>query len=90
MVPSRLQQARFSRAIVSCSTRMTKVMEKVTAKASLGQVQVSPMTLVCPMCGAKPGYACETASGGALEIIHVTRIKAAAAKDAAMKKQHTR
>jgi hypothetical protein len=69
---------------------MAKVREKITAKASLAQVEVSPMTLVCPLCGAKPGYACETASGGALEIIHVGRIKAAAAKDAAMKKQQTR
>jgi hypothetical protein len=69
---------------------MAKVMAKITAKASLGQVQVSPMTLVCPKCGAKPGYACATASGGTLEIIHVTRIKVAAAKDATMKKQQTR
>ena len=71
---------------MSCSSRM----EKVTEKEGLGQVQVSPMTLVCPLCGAKPGCACETASGGTLEIIHVTRIKAAAAKDAAKKKQQTR
>jgi len=43
------------------------------------------MTLVCPRCSAKPGCACETASGGLLEIIHVARIRAAVERDAAMK-----
>jgi len=65
-------------------------MAKIKVSASLAQVQVSPMTLVCPMCGAKPGYACATVSGGTLEVVHVGRIRAAAAKDAAMKKQPTR
>jgi len=41
----------------------------------------SPMSLVCPLCKAQPGYACETATGGQLEVVHVARIKAAAAKD---------
>jgi hypothetical protein len=62
-------------------------MARIRPTANPLQLRISPMTLVCPLCGAKPGYACETASGGTLEIIHVERIKAAAAKDAAMKRE---
>jgi hypothetical protein len=65
-------------------------MAKIGSPATLPQLHTSPMILVCPLCGAKPGYPCETASGGTLEIIHVARIQAAAAKDFAMKKERAR
>jgi hypothetical protein len=45
------------------------------------------MTLVCPLCSAKPGQDCETVSGIALPLVHVARIKTAAARDAA-KREH--
>jgi hypothetical protein len=65
-------------------------MAKIRPPANLPQLHISPMILVCPLCGAKPGHVCETASGGTLEIVHVARIKAAAAKDAVMKKERAR
>lgn len=40
-------------------------------------VRVSPMTLACPLCKAKPGKVCQTLSGGELEIVHVARLNAA-------------
>jgi len=39
---------------------------------------ICPMTLVCPLCGAKPGEDCKTSSGEKLRILHVAKIKAAA------------
>jgi hypothetical protein len=48
---------------------------------------ISPMTLVCPLCGSKPGKNCETSSGGKLEIVHVARVEAAAYADAAAQKK---
>jgi hypothetical protein len=45
-------------------------------------IAVSPMTLNCPRCGAKPGQVCGTLDGEA-ELIHVERIEAAAAMDVA-------
>jgi hypothetical protein len=42
---------------------------------------ISPVTLVCPECDAKPGKACGTSSGARLEFVHVARIKAAAKLD---------
>ena len=47
---------------------------------------ISPITLVCELCGAKANKACESSSGGKLELVHVARIKAAAALDLAAKK----
>ena len=47
---------------------------------------ISPMTLVCPLCNAKPNVVCETAAGGELELVHVARIKAAAKLDVAARK----
>jgi len=38
---------------------------------------ISPITLACPRCGAKPGQACQGIDG--LEMIHLERIEAAAA-----------
>lgn len=46
---------------------------------------VSPITLPCPLCGAKPGHDCETPSNVRLYIVHVARIKAAATMDLARK-----
>ena len=48
---------------------------------------ISPMTLVCPLCSAKPGHDCETVSGVHLPLVHVARIKTAAARDAAAKRK---
>ena len=47
---------------------------------------ISPLTLRCSLCHAKPNRACESASGGGLELVHVARIKAAAKLDAAARK----
>jgi len=40
----------------------------------------SPLSLECPFCKAKPGRDCSTSSGG-FSVVHVARIKAAAAID---------
>lgn len=47
---------------------------------------VSPLSLRCPLCHAKPNRVCETASGGKLELVHIVRIKAAAKLDEERKK----
>jgi hypothetical protein len=47
---------------------------------------INPVTFVCPQCGAKAGKACKTESGG-IELIHVERVRAPAAKDVAAKKK---
>ena len=47
---------------------------------------VSPITLTCPFCHAKPNKDCMTTSGG-YSVIHVQRVKAAAKKDAAHAKR---
>ncbi len=46
---------------------------------------ISPMTLVCPLCRAKPGRDCATVSGIPLPIVHVSRIRAARITAAAIK-----
>ena len=43
----------------------------------------SPLSLVCPFCGAKVGRDCGSSSGGRLAVVHVARVKAAAKQDAA-------
>src|SRR6266403_1914909 len=43
-------------------------------------IPTSPMTLVCPRCGAKPGQACASLKGQQ-ELVHVERIEAATAQD---------
>jgi hypothetical protein len=65
---------------MSCSR-----MAKIRPNEDPSQIQVNPISLVCPFCGAKPGYTCETALGDRLEVVHVARIKAAVERDAAMK-----
>ncbi len=42
---------------------------------------ISPLTLVCPYCGAKKGEDCATPKGG-FAVLHTLRIKAAALLDA--------
>jgi hypothetical protein len=43
---------------------------------------VSPVSLVCPYCGPKPGEDCATSRGG-LAVLHLARINAAARRDTA-------
>jgi hypothetical protein len=54
-------------------------------KRVLKKVATSPMTLVCPRCGARPGKICELFDGE-VELVHVDRIDAATLMDAAAKK----
>jgi len=44
-------------------------------------IPISPLTLVCQLCHAKPGKACGTSPGVQLEFVHVARIKAAGKLD---------
>jgi hypothetical protein len=46
---------------------------------------ISPISLRCPFCHARPNKVCETALGGRLEVVHIARIKAAAKIDEARK-----
>jgi hypothetical protein len=48
-------------------------------------IAVSPISLVCPRCKAKPGKVCHMLDG-AVELVHIERIKAAAAMDVRAKK----
>jgi hypothetical protein len=47
---------------------------------------ISPITIRCSLCNAKPNKACASSSGGSLEIVHVARIKSAAKMDVAARK----
>jgi hypothetical protein len=49
-------------------------------------IAVSPMTLTCPRCGAEAGEVCELFDGE-VEIVHVARIAAAAARDVELSKK---
>jgi hypothetical protein len=49
------------------------------------QLPISPVTLICPECHAKPGKDCATIPGAFVGIVHVARIKAAAKLDRANK-----
>ena len=54
---------------------------KVKSKVLIPEVlPTSPISLVCPFCGAKPGQDCATTSGG-FSVVHVMRIGAAALID---------
>ena len=48
-------------------------------------IAISPTTLACPGCNAKPGEVCEML-GDELAIVYVARIKLAAAMDLETKK----
>jgi hypothetical protein len=55
-------------------------------KPSIPKVlSVSPLSLTCPYCGAKPNDDCMTAAGG-FAALHLVRIEAAAQQDALTKK----
>ena len=57
------------------------------ANSSIPEVlPISPISLDCPLCGAKPGHDCETTSGG-LSAVHLDRIKAAALADKSSKRK---
>lgn len=45
-------------------------------------IAISPITLLCPRCGAVPGKVCEVVDGE-IEIVHLDRIKAALKLDEA-------
>ncbi len=45
-----------------------------------GVLRISPLTLLCPYCGAKKGHDCATSKGG-FAVLHVLRVKAAALLD---------
>jgi hypothetical protein len=47
---------------------------------------ISPLTLACPVCGAKPDDDCRTPSKGRLYIVHLARVKAAAKMDGMLAK----
>jgi hypothetical protein len=47
-------------------------------------IAIGPVSLTCPRCGAEAGQVCDLLDGE-VEIVHVERIKAAAAMDAAKK-----
>jgi hypothetical protein len=51
---------------------------------------VSPMTLLCPVSGAKPGHDCKTPANVRLYVVHLARIKAAAKMDGDARKQKER
>jgi len=60
-------------------------------KSKVRIIPISPLTLRCPRCGAKPNKHCKTSGGKILRyalgirarLIHVARIKKAARMDAA-------
>jgi len=45
-------------------------------------IAISPITLLCPRCGAVPGKVCEMLHGE-IEVVHIERIKAALKLDEA-------
>jgi hypothetical protein len=53
-------------------------------------IAISPVSILCPKCQAKPGDACEVMVSEGLEIVHVERIKAAAAVDFIAKERFDR
>jgi hypothetical protein len=68
---------------------LLKVMVKrypVETAKLLQHIAVSPMSLPCPRCNAKPEEVCEIPIRDGLEVVHVERIQWAAAMDAIGKK----
>ena len=53
--------------------------------SSIPFIPINPVSLICPQCGAQPGKVCDILEGE-IELVHVERIKAAAAKDVAAKR----
>ena len=58
------------------------------AKSITDVLPVSPLSLACPLCKAKPNYDCTSISS--YGILHVARIRAAAARDMAKRKKKSR
>ena len=56
----------------------------MSAKRARRVLPASPLSIACPYCHAKRGRDCATAKGG-FAVMHVARIEAAAAQDAAKK-----
>jgi hypothetical protein len=50
-------------------------------------IPISPITLACPRCPAKPGEDCQKPAGGHIPFVHLARIKAAAKLDISTKKK---
>jgi hypothetical protein len=49
---------------------------------SIGEfLPTSPITLRCPLCGARPGHDCKTSSAIRLDVVHLSRVKAATKMD---------
>jgi hypothetical protein len=63
------------------------IIVRVTKPKPPAKLPTSPMTLVCPLCGARPGHDCETTSHVPLAIVHVKRIEAAAYVDSSKKQR---
>jgi hypothetical protein len=61
-------------------------MTKLGQSVNLVSLPISPMSIFCPWCKAKPWESCATKLGTELEVVHVERIKAAAESDAAVRK----
>ena len=62
-------------------------MTKLGQSVNLVSLPISPMSIFCPWCKAKPWESCATKLGTELEVVHVERIKAAAESDAAVRKR---
>jgi hypothetical protein len=59
---------------------------KTMAKTKIPEyLPISPLSIRCPLCRAKPNEVCGTALRGKLELVHIARIKAAAKLDEARK-----
>jgi hypothetical protein len=56
-----------------------------TPSEKVPSITVSPITLVCPQCGAKAGEACEMLRGE-VDLLHIDRIRAAARAEVRAKK----
>lgn len=62
-----------------------------TMKKSISEfLPTSPMTLPCPVCGARPGHDCRTPANVRLYVVHLARIKAATKMDGDARKQKER
>jgi hypothetical protein len=62
-------------------------MTKLGQSVNLVSLPISPMSIFCSWCKAKPWESCATKLGTELEVVHVERIKAAAESDAAVRKR---
>jgi hypothetical protein len=60
------------RALTRMARRTCETVRGVMNTKIPERLPVSPMTLVCPFCKAKPGDDCASSSGGYLALAHVT------------------